>query len=83
MKNERIHMNVSIVLMIIKSQLITWKKDDFFSHFKKEHPNNSEIKRTRENNKVFNIKNGEDLTKLYLKSDVVLSFGWSWFEIPR
>ena len=35
-------------------------------------PDHEEIERTRDNIKRFNIKNGEELTQLYLKSDVLL-----------
>ena len=45
---------------------------DFFSKLKNKCPDDKEIDRTREINKKFNIKNGEELTQLYLKSDVIL-----------
>ena len=48
------------------------KKEDFFSKLECEYPSDEEINRTKEFNKVFNIKNGEELTQLYLKSDVLL-----------
>ena len=48
------------------------KKEDFFSKLKNECPNDDEIERTKEIIKVFDIKNGEELTKLYCKSDVIL-----------
>ena len=48
------------------------KKEDFFTKIKNECPDDDEIERTREINKIFNIKNGEKLTKLYFKSDVIL-----------
>ena len=35
-------------------------------------PDDEEIERTKENIKKFNIKNGEKLTEIYLKSDVLL-----------
>ena len=46
------------------------KKKEFFSKLKNECPEDDEITRTKEIIKVFDIKNGEELTKLYLKSDV-------------
>ena len=45
---------------------------DFFSKLKNKCPDDIEIDRTREIIKNFNIKNGEELTELYLKSDVIL-----------
>ena len=48
------------------------KKEDFFSKFKNDYPDDDEIERTKEIIKLFNIKNGEQLTKLYCKSDVIL-----------
>ena len=48
------------------------KKEDFFSKLKNDYPDDDEIERTREIIKLFNIKNGEELTKLYCKSDVIL-----------
>ena len=46
------------------------KKEDF-SKKQNKHPDDEERERTKENIKVFDIKSGE-LTKLYLKSDVIL-----------
>ena len=46
------------------------KKEDFISKLKNCYPDDKEIERTII--KKFNIKNGEDLTETYLKSDVVL-----------
>ena len=48
------------------------KKEDFFSKLKNDYPDDKEIERTKENIKLFDIKNGEELTKLYCKSDVIL-----------
>ena len=48
------------------------KKEDFFSKLKNDYPDDDEIERTREIIKLFNIKDGEELTKLYCKSDVIL-----------
>ena len=48
------------------------QKEDFFSKLKNECPDDDEIERTKEIIKLFDIKNGEELTKLYCKSDVIL-----------
>ena len=48
------------------------EKEDFFSKLKNDYPNDEEIERTKEIIKLFNIKDGEELTKLYCKSDVIL-----------
>ena len=49
------------------------KKEDFFSKLQNDFPDDDEeIKRTKEIIKLFNIKDGKDLTKLYCKSDVIL-----------
>ena len=48
------------------------KKEDFFSRLKNDYPDDEEIERTRELIKPFNIKDGEELTKLYCKSHVFL-----------
>ena len=48
------------------------KKEDFFSKLKNDYPDDEEIERTKEIIKLFDIKNGEELTKLYCKSDVLL-----------
>ena len=45
---------------------------DFFSKLKNKCPDDKEIDRTREIIKLYNIKDGEQLTKLYCKSDVIL-----------
>ena len=45
---------------------------DFCSKLKNKCPDDKEIDRTREIIKIFNIKNGKELTELYLKSDVIL-----------
>ena len=47
-------------------------REDFFSKLKNDYPDEEEIERTREIIKPFNIKKGEELTKLYCKSDVIL-----------
>ena len=48
------------------------KKEDFFSKLKNDYPDDDEIEGTKEIIKLFNIKDGEELTKLYCKSDVIL-----------
>ena len=48
------------------------KKEDFFSKLKNGYPDDEEIRRTKEIIKLFNIKDCEELTKLYCKSDVIL-----------
>ena len=48
------------------------KKEDFFSKLKNKCPDDDEIERTKEIIKLFDIKNGEELTKLYCKNDVFL-----------
>ena len=48
------------------------KKEDFFSKLKNDYPDDDEIERTKEIIKLFDIKNGEELTKLFCKSDVIL-----------
>ena len=44
----------------------------FFSKLKNKCPADEEIQRTMDNIKKFNIKNGKELTEIYLKSDVLL-----------
>ena len=48
------------------------KKEDFFTKLKNDYPDDDEIERTKEIIKLFNIKDGGELTKLYCKSDVIL-----------
>ena len=48
------------------------KREDFFSKLKNDYPDDDEIERTKEIIKLFNIRDGEELTELYCKSDVVL-----------
>ena len=48
------------------------KKEDFFSKLKNKCPDDEEIERTKQFIKLFNIKNGEELTQIFLKSDVLL-----------
>ena len=55
-----------------KKPVINLKKEDFFSKLKNDYPDDDEIERTKEIIKLFNIKDGEELTKLYCKSDFIL-----------
>ena len=48
------------------------KKEDFFSKLKNGYADDEEIERTKEIIELFDIKNGEELTEIYLKSDVQL-----------
>ena len=48
------------------------QKEDFFRKLKNKCPEDDGITRTKEIIKVFNIKNGGELTKLYFKSVVIL-----------
>ena len=48
------------------------KKEDFFSKLKNDYPSDEERERTMVIFKKFNIKNGEELTQICLKSDVLL-----------
>ena len=48
------------------------KKEDFFSKLKNKCHDDDEIERTKQFIKLFDIKKGEELTKLYCKSDVIL-----------
>ena len=48
------------------------KKEDFFCKIKIGYPNDEEIERTMDIIKLFNIKNGKELTEIFLKSDVLL-----------
>ena len=45
---------------------------DFFSKLKNKCPDDKEIQRSKEIIQIFDIKNGKELTELYLKSDVIL-----------
>ena len=51
--------------------VINLKKEDFFSKLKNGYPDDKEIERTKEIVKLFDNKNGEKLTEIYLKSDVL------------
>ena len=47
-------------------------KENFFSKLKNKCPDDEEFQRTMDIIKRFNIKNGEELTEIYLKSDILL-----------
>ena len=55
-----------------KKSVHNLENKDFFSKLKNKCPDDKEIDRTREIIKKFIIKNGEELTQLYLKSDAIL-----------
>ena len=48
------------------------KKGDLFNKLNKKCPDDEEIERTKENIERLDIRNGDELTEIYLKSDVVL-----------
>ena len=48
------------------------KKEDLFSKLKKDYPDDEDIERSKEIIEKFNIENGEELTEIYVKSDVLL-----------
>ena len=52
--------------------VINLEKKDFFSKLKNGYPDDEEIDRTMDIINKFNIKNGKELTEIYLKSDVLL-----------
>ena len=52
--------------------MIIKRKRIFFSKLKNDYPSDKEIERTKETIKLFFIEIGEELTQLYLKSDVLL-----------
>ena len=47
------------------------EEEVFFTKLKNKCPDDEEIGRTKEDINVFDIKNGEELTKLYLKGYVI------------
>ena len=55
-----------------KKSVDNLKKEDSFSKLKNDYPDDEEIDRTKEIIEIFNIKDGEQLTKLYCKCDVIL-----------
>ena len=48
------------------------KKEDLFSKLKNDYPSDKEGEKTKEISNLFNVKNGEHLSHLYLRSDVLL-----------
>ena len=48
------------------------KKGDFFSKLKNGCQDDSEIERTNQIIKLFDIENAEELTRWYLKTDIIL-----------
>ena len=65
-------MNIPVGLMIIKNQLLIWKNNIFSVIEKNNWTIEEDLERTKEIDKQFNIRNGEKISKLYLKSDVIL-----------
>ena len=55
-----------------KKPVYNLKKEDFFSKLKNKCPDDGEIQKTKEFIEIFDIKSGEEIPKLYLKSDVTL-----------
>ena len=51
------------------------QKQNFFSKIKNKFPSDKEKERTKENINLFNFKNGDDSTQLFLKSDVLILAG--------
>ena len=58
--------------MIIKKTVDNLNKEYFFSKLKNKCPDDEEIQISKEIIEVFDIRIGKELTKLYLKSDVIL-----------
>ena len=48
------------------------KKEDFFNKLKNDYPDDEEFERRKEIIKLFNIKDGGELTKSFCKTDVIL-----------
>ena len=59
--------------MTIQNQWDDLKEEYFFSKLNIDYPSDSERERTKEIIKLFSIKNGEELTKLYSKTKGNLS----------
>ena len=55
-----------------QKSVINLNNDDFLRKLKNKCPNHREIERTKGINKKINIKNGEELTELCCKSDILL-----------
>ena len=58
--------------MNIKKLVDNLKKKDFFRKLKNKCPDDEEIERTKDIGKRFNIKDGTQITEMYLKIDVLL-----------
>ena len=52
--------------------VVDLRKEDLFDKLNNKCPDDDEIQRTMDIIKRFNIKNGDELTEIYLKSDVLL-----------
>ena len=63
-------MNISLKNEDYKRPADKLKEENFFTILKNKCPDDGDIERTKEIIKIVDIKNGEELTKLYLKSDV-------------
>ena len=63
-------MNILKASVIIKSLLNCYKKNS--SANEKKCPSDDKTGRTKKLNNFFSIKSGEDITEIYLKSDVIL-----------
>ena len=64
--------------MIMKNHLTNLKKNDFFSKWKNACTKVEKIGRTKGLFNLVNNKNGEELTKVYLKSDVIFFNCFFW-----
>ena len=48
------------------------KEDDFFSELKNKSPDDNEVERTKQIIKIFDISNGEEITRFNMNSDIFL-----------
>ena len=71
-KKLHTHMKTSIVSTIIKKPVNEMKKEDFFTKLKNKCLDDEGIEATKQIIRIIEIKNGQELTKLYLKGDVIL-----------
>ena len=60
-------MNILKILKIMSKDISTSNKKDYFSKLKNDYPDDEEIERTSKIIQTFKIKNGKELTQLYLK----------------
>ena len=65
-------MNMLLKSKIMKNLLTFFKKEHFFSNLKNGYPDDEELQRTMDLIKKLNIKIGEGLTEMFLKSSVLL-----------